>query len=141
MAVGSSFEDRYSDLTRPVKAGVTVTPVTPVSIDSTGYFYLEACATGADVQPAMGFPETSGAGTKVEGTGIFTHVLANSQGKRYDSAWSWNIGQPIYLHRTTAGGLTQTAPNILGDMLQQVGIASAENELVIQIGQAHWVGS
>ena len=41
---------------------------------------------------------------------------------RHDT-WAWTIGGLLYIDRTTAGALTQTAPATTGDQVQVVGIA------------------
>lgn len=41
---------------------------------------------------------------------------------RHD-AWSWSPGGLFYVDRTTAGGLTQTAPTTTGDQVQVLGVA------------------
>jgi len=138
MAVGNALTGRTSELSAQVASGVTVTPNTPVGLDSTGKV-VKACAeTGAQVV-CLGFPETSGAGTKSEGSGIFTHVNINTSGRRQDASWNWTIGAPVYVSET-AGSLTQTAPNDNGDIVQQVGYATAADEIVISIGQPNYVG-
>ena len=100
MSVGGPLTFRGSEQDGPVAAGVTVTPNTPVGKNNAAFWFLPLAATGATQEPVHGFPETSGAGTKVEGTGIFTHVLVNTQGRRVDADWAWVPGRPIYLSRT-----------------------------------------
>jgi len=41
---------------------------------------------------------------------------------RHD-AWAWTPGGLLYIDRTTAGALTQTAPATAGDQVQVVGVA------------------
>lgn len=41
---------------------------------------------------------------------------------RHD-AWNWTVGGLLYIDRTTAGALTQTAPSTAGDQVQVAGIA------------------
>lgn len=41
---------------------------------------------------------------------------------RHD-AWTWTAGGLLYIDRTTAGALTQTAPATTGDQVQVVGVA------------------
>lgn len=41
---------------------------------------------------------------------------------RHD-AWDWTVGGLLYIDRTTAGALTQTAPATAGDQVQVVGVA------------------
>lgn len=139
MSVGGNLTSRGSEQDGPVAAGVTVTPNTPVAKNTSAQWFLPLAATGASQEPVHGFPETSGAGTKVEGTGIFTHVLVNTQGRRVDAEWSWTVGRPIYLSRSVAGGLTQAAPNQTNDMVQMVAMAETENSLMINIGMPTWV--
>jgi hypothetical protein len=142
MAVANPLTGRDSQRSRRVLAGTTVTPNTPVGFESTnGFIDLAYAATGSAIVCA-GFPETSGAGTKVPGSGIFTHVNLNVHGVRQDASWSWTLGGPIYVAGTAgaAGGLTQTAPNTTGDFIQQVGTASASDEMLIDIHAPNWVG-
>ena len=139
MSYANSMSSRTSEINAPVLAGTTVSPINPVALDANSFVFLPIAATGATQFPVAGFPESTGAGTKVEGTGIFTHVNVKTTGRRRDGTWSWSIGRPIYLSRTAAGGLTQAAPNVATDMLQQVAIATATDELMIQIGQPTWV--
>lgn len=41
---------------------------------------------------------------------------------RHD-AWDWTPGGLLYIDRTTAGALTQTAPSTTGDQVQVIGVA------------------
>ncbi len=139
MAVGNSLTGRYSQVCREVAAGVTVTPITPVGLDSNALVQLAMSATGSQVI-AMGFPESSGAGTKTQGSGIFTHVNIATRGKRMYSGWGFTAGLPVYVSRAAAGALTQIAPNINGDLVQQVATATDDDEILIDIHQPNYVG-
>jgi len=142
MAVANPLTGRSSQRDRRVLAGQTVHPNTPCGFDeTTGHITKAYGATGSAVVCA-GFPESSGAGTKVEGSGIFEFVNLNTEGTRQDGSWAWTLGAPIYVEGTggTAGVLTQTATNINGDFVQQVGIASASDEMQINIHAPNYNG-
>lgn len=48
-----------------------------------------------------------------------------------DDTWNWaTLGQPVYLDTTTAGGLTQTAPSGIDDVIQIIGIAIHADQIL-----------
>lgn len=46
-------------------------------------------------------------------------------GYRENSAWTWTPGSPIYLSAATAGGLTQTRPQGIGNVAREIGSAAS----------------
>jgi hypothetical protein len=111
--------------------GVTVSPIQPVGISNGGHGTL-ACAAVAGQVRCLGFPNSSGAGTKVEGSGLFTHVNLRTSGRIQDDSWAWTPGLPVYVS-TTAGGLTQTAPSTTNQLIQSVGLADRADQIVLNI--------
>lgn len=111
--------------------GVTVSPIQPVGISNGGHGTLASAAV-AGLLRCVGFPMSSGCGTKTEGSGLFTHVGLRTQGRIQDNSWTWTPGLPVYVS-TTAGGLTQTAPAGAGQLVQTVGAADRPDQIVLNI--------
>ena len=94
-------------------AGEAITDRDAVRIGANGLIY-QADADAAATMPCMGIAITAGA------TGQNISVFIQGPVEIPGSAWT--LGGKIYVS-TTAGGLTQTAPAGIGDLVQEVGVA------------------
>ena len=75
----------------------------------------KALATGIGTMPAIVLAFV------VPAAGALSYYLL--QGTMRHDAWNWTPGGLLYVSRTTAGALTQTAPSTPGDLVQAVGVA------------------
>lgn len=96
-----------------VNAGATVAQWEAVYLSGSSTWLL-ADANGSGTYPARGLAVTGGT------NGNPLSIL--QVGTVRNNAWDWTPGGTIYLSGT-AGALTQTAPNVSGDKVQQVGFA------------------
>jgi hypothetical protein len=114
---------------------VTVGPLNPVGMDNTNRGQL-ACAAVSGQYRTIGFPMSSGAGTKVEGSGLFTRVALKRHGKiKINSGSTFHFTGAGYLVYTgeTAGTVQLNAPNGSGKLTQVVGITVAVDEFLVDI--------
>lgn len=75
----------------------------------------KALATGIATMPAIALA-TGTIDENAEGEFLLCGFFGNA-------IWDWTPGGLLYIDRTTAGDLTQTAPLTTGDQVQVVGIA------------------
>lgn len=113
-----------------VNAGATIAQWEAVYMGSGGKWLL-ADATDDTAAPCRGLAAAAGTDNNPM-TVIPEGVIRND-------AWNWTtLGAAIYL-RTTAGGLTQTAPSATGEIVQQVGFAITADVMYLCIGAATFI--
>lgn len=108
-------DHRLSGLTAPMTAGTALTRTQAVYVGGDSKME-KALATGTATMPAIALCAMPTLAEDVEGTFLL-------QGFYRDDTWNWTIGGLLYIDRTTAGALTQTAPSTTGDQVQVVGVA------------------
>lgn len=107
-------DDTYQALTvAGLNAGATIAQWEAVYIGGAST-YLLADANGAGTYPARGLAVAAYSSTNA--------AIILREGTVRNDAWAWTPGGTIYLS-TTAGGLTQTMPATVGEIVQQVGVA------------------
>jgi len=103
-----------------------------VAIHTDGLGYLANAELGGDLQvPAFGFAETAVA------AGLMVELKRN--GTLNYGAGGLTIGAQVYLAEGTDGGITQTPPSTSGDYVQCVGVATAADEVAIEMDAAYIV--
>jgi len=81
-------------------------------LDATAYILIEATASNEDKIPVIGLALETGTGAKnILLNGLIRHDL-----------WTWTPNKTIYAS-TTSGDMTQTRPNGLNEMVQEIGFA------------------
>jgi hypothetical protein len=108
-------------------AGATIAQWEAVYLSSSSTWLL-ADANGSGTYPARGLAVAA-----YSNTDAATIIV---QGSVRNDAWNWTPGGDIYLS-TTAGGLTQTAPNTAGDKVQPVGFAITADIAYFHFNQAY----
>jgi hypothetical protein len=112
-----------------VNAGATIAQWEAVYMGSGGEWLL-ADATDDTAAPMRGL--AAEAGTDGNPMTVVT------EGVIRNDAWAWTIGGAIYLS-TAAGGLTQTAPNATGEIVQPVGFAITADLMYLNVGAATFI--
>lgn len=88
--------------------------------------WVKADANGSSTYPAVGIAVATAS------TGNAVDVLVRGV-FRDDGGTAWTAGGNVYLS-TTAGALTQTAPNTTGDKIQVLGTALANHTIYVKLG-------
>lgn len=100
-----------------INAGESVTVINCIYLHSDGEWHktnASAVATAEGMLAISLESKTDGQAMSVAMPGAFVR----------DDAWTWTVGQEIYLSAATAGALTQTAPNGANNVVRVIGHAT-----------------
>lgn len=110
-----------------LNAGATIAQWEAIYLDGSSTWQL-ADANGSGTFPVVGLAVAAYSSTD-QAVVVYSGTVRND-------AWNWTPGGVIYLS-TTAGGLTQTAPNTSGDKVQQVGRALTADVMLVNINNEY----